>query len=102
MPKSSAEEIAARSAAIEEATLNAAQVPLETMKAAAKVLPIAEAMARDGNPNSASDAGVASLAACAAIKGAALNVKINAESLEDRCLAEKLIKQAEDIEATLK
>jgi glutamate formiminotransferase/formiminotetrahydrofolate cyclodeaminase len=102
MPKSSAEEIASRSAAIEEATLNAAQVPLETMKAAAKVLPIAEAMARDGNPNSASDAGVASLAACAAIKGAALNVKINAESLEDRCLAEKLIKQAEDIEATLK
>lgn len=102
MPKSSAEEIAARSAAIEEATLNAAQVPLETMKAAAKVLPIAEAMARDGNPNSASDAGVASLAARAAIKGAALNVKINAESLEDRCLAEKLIKQAEDIEATLK
>lgn len=102
MPKSSAEEIAARSAAIEEATLNAAQVPLETMKAAAKVLPIAEAMARDGNPNSASDAGVASLAARAAIRGAALNVKINAESLEDRCLAEKLIKQAEDIEATLK
>ncbi|MBQ4288318.1 MAG: glutamate formimidoyltransferase [Bacteroidales bacterium] len=102
MPKSSAEEIAARSAAIEEATLNAAQVPLETMKAAAKVLPIAEAMARDGNPNSASDAGVASLAARAAIKGAALNVKINAESLEDRCLAEKLIKQAEEIEATLK
>ena len=102
MPKSSAEEIAARNAAIEEATLNAAQVPLETMKAAAKVLPIAEVMARDGNPNSASDAGVASLAAQAAIKGAALNVKINAESLEDRCLAEKLIKQAEDIEATLK
>ena len=102
LPKSSPEEIATRSAAIGEATLNAAQVPLETMKAAAKVLPIAEAMARDGNPNSSSDAGVASLAARAAIKGAALNVRINADSLEDRCLAEKLIKQAEEIEATLK
>ena len=102
LPKSSPEEIAARSAAIGEATLNAAQVPLETMKAAAKVLPIAEAMARDGNPNSSSDAGVASLAARAAIRGAALNVRINADSLEDRCLAEKLIKQAEEIEATLK
>ncbi len=102
LPKSSPEEIATRSAAIGEATLNAAQVPLETMKAAAKVLPIAEAMARDGNPNSSSDAGVASLAARAAIRGAALNVRINADSLEDRCLAEKLIKQAEEIEATLK
>ena len=102
LPKSSPEEIATRSAAIGEATLNAAQVPLETMKAAARVLPIAEAMARDGNPNSSSDAGVASLAARAAIRGAALNVRINADSLEDRCLAEKLIKQAEEIEATLK
>ena len=35
-------------------------------------------------------------------EGAALNVRINADSLEDRCLAEKLIKQAEEIEATLK
>ena len=79
MPKGSAEEKAARAAALEAATLYAASVPLKTMEASLKALPLALEMARKGNPASASDAGVAALAALAAVRGAHLNVRINAE-----------------------
>ena len=65
------------------------------MKTAMQVFPIAEAMARDGNPNSASDAGVGALAARAAVRGAFLNVKINAQGLEDKEAAEKLIQEGQ-------
>ena len=93
LPKGTPEEKAARSKAIEAATLHAAQVPLETMKTAMDVFPLAVAMARDGNPNSASDAGVAALAARAAVRGAFLNVKINAQGLEDKAAASALIEE---------
>jgi glutamate formiminotransferase/formiminotetrahydrofolate cyclodeaminase len=65
-------------------------------------MPVIKAMAETGNPNSASDAGVGSLCAMAAIRGAYLNVKINSGSLKDKdfvnkVLAEgaKIVKQAE-------
>ena len=58
MPKSTDEEKAARSAALQEATLYATQVPLRTMKTAFGVFEIVRAMAAVGNPNSVSDAGV--------------------------------------------
>ena len=84
MPKGTAEEKAARAAALEEATLYAASVPLRTMEASLKALPLALEMAQKGNPASASDAGVAALAAVAGIRGAALNVRINAAGLTDK------------------
>ena len=97
MPKGTAEEKAARAAALEEATLYAASVPLKTMEAALKALPLALEMARKGNPASASDAGVAALAAVAAIRGAALNVRINATGLADKTPAEPLLARASAI-----
>jgi len=93
LPKGTPEEVETRHKAIEAATLHAALVPLETMKTAMQVFPVAEAMARDGNPNSASDAGVGAIAARAAVRGAFLNVKINADSLEDKTAAAKLIEE---------
>lgn len=99
MPKGTAEEKAARAAALEEATLYAASVPLKTMEAALKALPLALEMARKGNPASASDAGVAALAAVAAVRGAALNVRINAAGLTDKAAAEPLLKRADAIVA---
>ena len=81
LPKGNDAEKAARAAAIEAATLYAAAVPLRTMEAALRALPLALEMAKKGNPASASDAGVAALAARAAIRGAALNVHINAGPL---------------------
>ena len=94
LPKGSDEEKAARSQAIQEATLYAAQVPLQTMKASYAAFDICRAMAAEGNPNSVSDAGVGALAARAAVLGAGLNVKINAGSLKDRQCAEALIAEA--------
>ena len=84
MPKSTDEEKAARAAAMQEATLYATQVPLETIKATMDTFPLIRAMAEEGNPNSVSDAGVGALAARAAVLGACLNVKINAGGLKDR------------------
>ena len=97
MPKTTAEEKAARSAALQSATLYATEVPLKTMKAAYECFEIVKAMAEIGNPNSVSDAGVGALAARSAVLGAELNVKINAAGLKDREAAEHLISQAAEI-----
>lgn len=95
LPKATDEDKRARSAAIQQATLYAAQVPLRTMKVSMRVFDICRAMAADGNPNSVSDAGVGALAARAAVLGAGLNVKINASSLKDREVADALIGEAD-------
>ena len=97
MPKTTAEEKAARSAALQSATLYATEVPLKTMKAAYECFEIIKAMAETGNPNSVSDAGVGALAARSAVLGAELNVKINAAGLKDREVAERLISEANEI-----
>ena len=97
MPKKTDEDKAARSAAIQAATLYAAQVPLRTMKAANEVFALCRYMAVEGNPASVSDAGVGALAARAAVLGAGLNVRINAASLKDRALAEPLIAEAKQL-----
>lgn len=97
MPKTTAEEKAARSAALQSATLYATEVPLKTMKAAYECFEIVKAMAETGNPNSVSDAGVGALAARSAVLGAELNVKINAAGLKDREAAERLISEANEI-----
>ena len=99
MPKSTDEEKAARSAALQEATLYATQVPLRTMRTAVRVFDIVRAMAADGNPNSVSDAGVGALAARSAVLGARLNVKINAAGLKDRAVADALVAEAEQLAA---
>ena len=99
MPKSSPEEIEARNAAIEAATLNATQVPLRTMEAALDAFPLLEAMAETGNPASVSDAGVGALAARSAVLGAELNVRINAAQLADREMASKLTARAAEMAA---
>ncbi|MBR2135257.1 MAG: glutamate formimidoyltransferase [Bacteroidales bacterium] len=99
MPKGTEEEKAARAQAMEDATLYATQVPLRTLKTAAKVFEVAEQMASKGNPNSVSDAGVAAIAARGAVMGARLNVHINAEGLKDRMKAEELMNEADRIMA---
>lgn len=97
MPKGTEEEKAARAEAMEKATLYATQVPLRTMQTALEAMPLALEMARKGNPASASDAGVGAIAALAAVKGAQLNVRINAAGLKDRAMADSLTAEAEKI-----
>ena len=103
LPKNSDEEKAARSAAIQAATLYATQIPLQTMKAAAAAMPIAHAMVEEGNPNSVSDAGVGALCIRTAVYGAWMNVHINAGSLKDKEQANALKTEADTIlEETLR
>ncbi len=99
MPKKTDAEKAARAKAMEEATLYATQVPLRTMETAFETFGVIREMAENGNPASVTDAGVGALAARAAVRGAFLNVKINAAGLKDREKAEALIAAGARIEA---
>jgi glutamate formiminotransferase/formiminotetrahydrofolate cyclodeaminase len=82
LPKSTAEEKAARDAAIQEGNKQAAMVPLDTAQACLEALKLSGS-AVSGNRNSASDAGVAALMATAGLHGAALNVLINLGAIHD-------------------
>jgi glutamate formiminotransferase/formiminotetrahydrofolate cyclodeaminase len=83
LPKKTEEERAQRQAAIQEATKTAAQIPLQIMETCGKVILLTDYVSKFGNLNSISDTGVAALAADAAIRGAALNVLINLDSIVD-------------------
>lgn len=83
LPKKTDEEKVQREAAIQAATKNAADVPLQVMETALKILELTEIVVKCGNKNSVSDAGVAALAADTAIRGAGLNVLINLTGIKD-------------------
>ena len=98
LPKTTDEEKAARSAAIQEATRYATEVPLRTMQLSFDAFEIIKAMAEEGNPNSVSDAGVGALCARSAVMGAFLNVKINAAGLKDRAFADSVLERGAEFE----
>jgi glutamate formiminotransferase/formiminotetrahydrofolate cyclodeaminase len=90
-PKGTPAEQEAREAAIQSANLGAARVPMEVLERSVAVLELALRVAKEGNPNSVSDAGVAGACALAAAEGASLNVRINLPSLADRKIAGELL-----------
>jgi glutamate formiminotransferase/formiminotetrahydrofolate cyclodeaminase len=106
LPKESAQEKAARSAAIEQATKHAAEIPLKAMETAFKSYQLLSEMADKGNPASISDVGVGALATRACIEGAAMNVRINLAALKDEkfksAFVEKVRKINADSEARFK
>ncbi len=83
LPKDSAEEKTARSAAIQSANTYAAEIPLRVMETAFKGYLLLGEMAEKGNPASISDVGVGLLALRGCIEGAAMNVRINLAGLKD-------------------
>jgi formiminotetrahydrofolate cyclodeaminase len=83
LPKETEPQKALRSAAIREATKEATNVPLEVMKHCIDALALAQQVAASGNVNSISDAGVSAYMLHAAVEGAALNVRINLNNLND-------------------
>lgn len=97
MSKKTESEKELRTKAIQEATIYAARVPLRIMETALKSFEVVRAMADTGNPNSVTDAGVGALALRSCIMGAFLNVRINAEGIDDRKVADDLISTAERI-----
>jgi glutamate formiminotransferase/formiminotetrahydrofolate cyclodeaminase len=97
LPRNTDEEKASRREAMDKANLHATEVPLATMRGAVASLTEAAVAAAKGNPNSASDAGVAALMACAAVEGAWLNVRINLPGLSDDEAAAKIRKEGETL-----
>lgn len=97
LPKETQEQKAERSAAIQEATKYATEIPLRTMQVAFSAMELTEVMVKEGNPNSVSDAGVGAIALRSAVFGAYMNVRINSKDLKDRELADSLVAQAQEI-----
>jgi len=83
LPKETEEEKKLRGEAIQRATLGATLVPLDVMRASIEVLKLTEVVARKGNQNSISDAGVAALQLMAGVRGAHYNVLINLSAMEN-------------------
>lgn len=98
LPKATDEEKKIRTAAIQDATKYATEIPFKVMNLAYESMAVIKAMAEIGNPNSVSDAGVGALCARSAVMGAYLNVKINAKGLSDKTFADNIVKQGEEIE----
>ncbi len=98
MPKETDEEKAARSAAIQEATKYAAQVPMEVARAALGLMDMLADVARHGNQNAVTDACVAMMSARTAVLGAVLNVRINLGSLKDADFAARMQAEADELE----
>ncbi len=89
LPKGTEAEKSARAEMIQKALRAATETPLRTTEAAAEVETLARTMVEKGNPNAASDAGVAALLAEAAVQGAALNVRTNLNGLKDAGFAHR-------------
>ena len=89
LPKETDEEKAARSKAIQDALRAATDVPLACAAACAELIDLSKVAAEKGNLNVISDAGVAVMAANAALRSAALNVYINIGGIKDKAFAEE-------------
>lgn len=99
LPKSSSEEKAMRTQAIQDATKNAIEVPFKVMQLSYESMEVIKAMASMGNPNSVSDAGVGALCARTAVMGAFMNVRINAKDYEDKVFVSDILKKGGEIES---
>ncbi len=98
LPKTTEEEKAARTKAIQDATKHAIEIPFKVMQTAYASMKVIKAMAEIGNPNSVSDAGVGALCACSAVIGAFMNVRINAVGCNDKTFVENIVATGKEIE----
>ena len=95
LPKETDEEKAARSAAIQKATLEATKAPLEAAKTAYECLKLTPALIEHGNVNAISDLASGMYLLEAGMNCSILNVKINAGGLKDRDVANDFLKQCD-------
>lgn len=98
LPKDSQEQQTARNAAIINATLNAAHIPLHVAEDAVQVMGLALKCARDGNLNAISDTMSGFAMARAALTAAGYNVKINLHALEDKSAGRKMLAELAGLE----
>jgi len=97
LPKGTEDEKKIRKEAIQHSLEKATLVPFRTIENGYKLLKLTEIVARIGNKNSISDAGVAAVMALSAVKGGALNVWINLVSIKDKQFVKDYSTKVEDI-----
>jgi len=98
LPKETDEQKSTRNAAIVQATLNAAHIPLHVAEDAVKVMELALKCAKDGNANAISDSMSGFAMSRAALTAAGCNVRINVNSLEDKSAGERMLKELSELE----
>jgi formiminotetrahydrofolate cyclodeaminase len=101
LPRSTDEEKAARSAAIQRATLGAAEPPIQVGRVAMRIVALADEMVEPANPNVLSDVGVAAATARAALSGSITNITVNAALLTDDDAARGLLDKVEELEGAM-
>ena len=98
LPKGNDEEKKIRTA-IGAATRYAIEIPMKVLSLSTETLDVIKAMAKEGNPNSVTDAGVGALCARTAVKGAYLNVRVNAATYNDKKFVEEVLEKGKQLEA---
>ncbi len=96
MPKGEEALNQARHEAMQKATVKATEIPLTVMKKSLRALELALEIAKIGNVNSVSDAGVGALMAHAGVQGAGYNVMINLSGIEEKATAERIKAEADE------
>ncbi len=94
LPREPADAAERRAQAVTSALLDAAEVPLETARSCVEVARLALLVAEKGNTNAVTDAGVAALLAEAGCRGAAYNVRVNVQALDDKSKGARLERDA--------
>jgi formiminotetrahydrofolate cyclodeaminase len=97
MPRLTKDETATRAQVIQTALKTATLVPMRCCRACGEVIILGRVVGDKGNRNVVSDAGVATVAAYAALRSAALNVFTNAKVITDRIFAEKQLVELEQL-----
>jgi len=101
LPKNTDEEMATRTAAIQQAYKDAAMVPFEIGELAYQIFDLAEQASRKGNQNLITDGIIAAINARAAVKAAFLNVRINLSGIKDEAFVANVTAKMNAIEQNL-
>jgi len=97
LPKNTDEEKRSRTAAIQEAWVQATRVPLANAEACGRLLELADRLQRKFNQNAASDLECAQYLARAGVLGCIANVHINLPSIKDPDVAKELDERAREL-----
>ncbi len=98
LPKETDEQQITRKSAIAQATLNAAHIPLHVSNHVVKVMGLALKCAQDANLNAISDSLSGFAMARAGLTAASYNVRININTLEDKSVGDKMLKELAALE----
>lgn len=98
LPKNTDQEVAIRDEAIQQATIHAAEVPLQVAQMALEVMKLAYEAAQIGNINAISDAASGLFFAKSGLTSACLNVRTNTLGINDHKINENLLNSVQELE----